>query len=377
VRVGVFHCGALGDCILTLHVVDAFVGALAEPGGDSTTGVTLIARSPVARLAARRSIVRAAVDFDRQGMHTLFAASPTANTLDARVRDVVGSFDLILSFCGAADTPPASQLRQVASCPVVAVDPRLRPETAACRRHITRQWLDDLANQWPPCTSFRVSVRPESQTSMAASRAGTRPAAQPGGRLRPTRGQEPLIRTDDALRCYGRRVWESRPGSDVAKRAAPDRIILHPGSGGKAKCWPLERFEELMRTLCADGRQAAWMIGPAETDLFGDEFARRLERTAHVVYEDDLTNAASVIACADVFVGNDAGITHLAAALGAPTVALFGPTDPNVWRPLGPRVRTLGGRGPCAATVAHQSSDAFADVHVGKVAAAIRDLYGR
>ena len=49
-----------------------------------------------------------------------------------------------------------------------------------------------------------------------------------------------------------------------------------------------------------------------------------------------------------MFVGNDSGTTHLAAMLGAPTVALFGPTDPAVWAPTGPRVRVLGGGDPTA-----------------------------
>jgi hypothetical protein len=50
---------------------------------------------------------------------------------------------------------------------------------------------------------------------------------------------------------------------------------------------------------------------------------------------------AAVLARAGLFLGNDAGITHLAAAAGAPTLALYGPTDPALWAPVGPRVLTL------------------------------------
>jgi ADP-heptose:LPS heptosyltransferase len=58
---------------------------------------------------------------------------------------------------------------------------------------------------------------------------------------------------------------------------------------------------------------------------------------------------AARLAAAAAFVGNDSGTTHLAAMLGAPTVAIFGPTDPAVWAPTGPRVRVLGGGDPTAA----------------------------
>jgi ADP-heptose:LPS heptosyltransferase len=56
---------------------------------------------------------------------------------------------------------------------------------------------------------------------------------------------------------------------------------------------------------------------------------------------DDLYELACWLAGASLYVGNDSGITHLAAAAGAPVVALFGPTDPAVWAPRGPRVRVV------------------------------------
>ena len=60
---------------------------------------------------------------------------------------------------------------------------------------------------------------------------------------------------------------------------------------------------------------------------------------------DDLYELALWLASARLYIGNDSGITHLAAAVGAPVVAIFGPSDPAVWGPRGDRVRVLGGRG--------------------------------
>jgi heptosyltransferase-3 len=99
---------------------------------------------------------------------------------------------------------------------------------------------------------------------------------------------------------------------------------IHPFAGSAKKRWPLERFQELARRL-ARGMPVAWCAGP-EDDLPG---ARRF---------DDLYDLACWLATARIYIGNDSGPTHLAAAVGTPVVALFGPSDPAVWAPRGPHV---------------------------------------
>jgi ADP-heptose:LPS heptosyltransferase len=70
------------------------------------------------------------------------------------------------------------------------------------------------------------------------------------------------------------------------------------------------------------------------------------QRPIPILKQDDLNILAAVLAQATLFVGNDSGVTHLAASVGTPTVALFGPTDPGRWAPIGPAVQVLQG-GPC------------------------------
>jgi ADP-heptose:LPS heptosyltransferase len=67
------------------------------------------------------------------------------------------------------------------------------------------------------------------------------------------------------------------------------------------------------------------------------------EPLAGAVKIPDLYELARWLAGARAYVGNDAGITHLAAAVGTPVVAIFGPTDPGLWAPRGPRVRIVAG----------------------------------
>lgn len=117
--------------------------------------------------------------------------------------------------------------------------------------------------------------------------------------------------------------------SDGIPRIACDAIrgdfaVIHPFAGSLKKRWPLECFQELAQRL-ARRMPVEWCAGP-EDELSG---ARRFE---------DLYDLACWLATARIYIGNDSGPTHLAAAVGTPVVALFGPSDPAVWAPRGPRV---------------------------------------
>jgi heptosyltransferase-3 len=94
------------------------------------------------------------------------------------------------------------------------------------------------------------------------------------------------------------------------------RILVHPFSGSPVKDWPLDRWDALASRVGAE-----FAIGRDRQPLF-----------------EDLYQLACWLASANLYVGNDSGITHLAAAVGTPVVALFGPTDPAVWAPRGAQV---------------------------------------
>ena len=127
------------------------------------------------------------------------------------------------------------------------------------------------------------------------------------------------------------------------QRLPPDFIAIHPGSGSPAKNWPAARFAALARTL-SPARPWLLVQGPADAAA-----AALLAREPGAVAARELPARAlgALLAHAGLYVGNDSGVTHLAAACGAPTLALFGPTDPAQWAPVGPRVtviRAPGGR---------------------------------
>ena len=105
-------------------------------------------------------------------------------------------------------------------------------------------------------------------------------------------------------------------------------VVIHPFSGSPRKNWPLENFGQLARRL-GMALPVYWCYGP--NDPPEDEAVRIA----------DLYELACWIAKASLYVGNDSGITHLAAATGTSVLAFFGPTDPAVWAPRGPNVRVV------------------------------------
>ena len=128
--------------------------------------------------------------------------------------------------------------------------------------------------------------------------------------------------------------------------AAADRpIVIHPGSGSRSKNWPIGRFLEVARRLEGEC-PIAWVIGPAEVESGTAAAIDGAIPGARVWGNLPLTELAARLCGASLFVGNDSGVAHLAAAAGCPVVVLFGASDPVIWVPRGRSV-TVVGDGAC------------------------------
>ena len=115
------------------------------------------------------------------------------------------------------------------------------------------------------------------------------------------------------------------PHIPVPQTETRPSIVIHPFSGGKRKNWDLSRFQELARQLPL---AVEWLAGPEEA-LDG---AYRC---------DDLLELAAWIRGARLYIGNDSGISHLAAATDVPALLLFGATDARIWAPRNRNVRVI------------------------------------
>ena len=124
-------------------------------------------------------------------------------------------------------------------------------------------------------------------------------------------------------------------------RPAGSTVLVHPGSGGRAKCWPLDNFKLLARRLKAKNLHPRFILGPVECERMTNLAISDLNGEFDTIKVHDLPRLVKELSSALAFCGNDSGVAHLAAALGVPTLAIFICSNPRWWRPVGPMVRLL------------------------------------
>ena len=125
-------------------------------------------------------------------------------------------------------------------------------------------------------------------------------------------------------------------------------VAVHPGSGSRQKCWSLDRYVELILWLNEEmDAQILIISGPADTEIVED---LRVKVKDKFILADQLPLPflAAIIKRCNLFVGNDSGITHLAAAVETPAIAIFGSSDPSMWGPRGERVKILFKKSACS-----------------------------
>ena len=118
-------------------------------------------------------------------------------------------------------------------------------------------------------------------------------------------------------------------------------IVINPGSGASNKSWHIENFLAVARELISGGNVVLFLLGPAEQEKFNSTVVNKIEGVARCLKDLSFSEVLRLLSCTKVFIGNDSGITHLAAMLGIRTIAVFGPTNPDVYGPIGSNVKIL------------------------------------
>lgn len=304
-RVLIIRSGAVGDLVLTLPVLSAlkkrYCGLSIDMMGDPDR----------LSLLQHCGYVDKVLPIDGREFTPLFAPggapSGSVSQADEPALRNLRSYDAILSYLPDPDGVFAENLRRFASGPVLTG--RSRP-TEGHRIHMTRVLMDALKPLGagtavdPPEITLSSSAVPEDVRSRPSS-AETADAQ--------------ILPSDCAL------------------------VAIHPGSSGSAKCWPAERYVALIEGLVERGYRPVVTFGPAD-DAVRHRILPRIKGRDVVIAEGlPLLEIAQLYARCRAMIGNDSGMTHLAAALGIPVIALFGPTDPAVWEPRGKEVRILWG----------------------------------
>jgi ADP-heptose:LPS heptosyltransferase len=155
-------------------------------------------------------------------------------------------------------------------------------------------------------------------------------------------------------------------------------VLLHPGSGSRHKCTSVELLAGVIMALNQEGLCPLVLEGPAD-EARTAQLLHLLPMMPTVVRGQDLSIVAGMMVQVQVYIGHDSGTTHLAALLGVPTIALFGPTDPEQWAPRGAHVVVLRGT-PCVCpsweAVRHCEDKPCLAISVGDIFASIRRIIG-
>ena len=276
-----FHAGALGDFVVTWPLALALARVFPQ------SRVFYVTQRSKGQLAER--VLRLESSDSDAGWHAMYAAG--APSLPEQQAKLVAGAHTVVSFAsspGDAFSDNVARLAPEANYLTLTVKP---PDDFAGR--VTDHLLAQLA-PWPAVQAALVQV-----LRSVASRGVT------------------------------------------GKSPAGTVVLVHPGSGSRKKCWPPERFVSLIERLRGDGRPVKVVLGEVEREMFSPADVRQLEAASHVVRPATYVNLLDEITASAAFVGNDTGPSHLAGIVGLPTVALFGPSNPDQWRPLGPRVRVV------------------------------------
>lgn len=122
-----------------------------------------------------------------------------------------------------------------------------------------------------------------------------------------------------------------------------DAVVLHPGSGrfSLARRWPPSRFAAVGDAFVQDGCQVAVLAGPGEEELAREVQSGMREPSTLLCELGSPRELGATLHCARLFVGNDSGVMHMAAAVGVPVVGVFGLTNHRAWGPYPPSVHRV------------------------------------
>jgi len=296
-RILVIRNGALGDFILTLPVMRILKNAFPS--------AKVMAMGHSALLSLARNYVDGAIPNNISGLYTLYNSRCE---IPEHIRHLLGSFDLVVSYSSDASGTFIQNLRRMGI-----------------------PWVIDGAFS----TAEKLAVPAMERLIAPLEKAGIPVASAP-----------PRIIPSPLDRQFAQEFFQSLPN---AVEGSPVIVAIHPGSGSPKKCWPAAKFVQLALWAKESlGATILLVLGPA--DRHSAESLTSFMKTCKPFLASrlPLPHLAALLEKSTVYVGNDSGVTHVAAAVGTPTLALFGPTDHRIWGPQNKRVKCLRGIYHCA-----------------------------
>ena len=281
-RILVIRGGAIGDFILTLPAIKLLRDRFPQ------SRVEILGYPHIVALARNRFYADATHSIESRSLATFFAKGAA---LPAELSEYFGSFDLIVSYLFDPDGIFRNNLNRCGIKMFLA-----GPSKLSGHEHAAIQL-----------------ARPLEQIGLHLK--------NPAARIYPTDQDREFVQ-------------------DMLGNSIPPVIALHPGSGSVTKNWPIEKWKGLGEHLFSTDRTALVLAGEADEERVRLLEAAWRDKPVRFAKNLALPHLAALLETS-LFVGHDSGVSHLAAAAGARSILLFGPTDPAVWAPANENVKVL------------------------------------
>ena len=283
-NIAVIHPGTLGDLVIASYSVKSLRNAFPKARLDAFTRFDVWSLFP--------DLVYSWVDIETSGLHRIFAEAEP---------EIIGARDIVVSWMGSKDKNFIENLARSTGGKIVAGSTKPDGKTHAVD-HVASV-LKELGINTPAGT-LDFAPSPEWEAEL-------------------------------------KRILDDLHLTDLAKL-----LVVHPGSGAPSKCWPAHNFARFLSWWRSSGKPALLLEGPADGAIV--KGIKDRISAIPTLSNPPLSVLAMLLGKCAVYVGNDSGVTQLAAAVGVKVAAIFGPTDPEIWAPRGKNVNVIKGHADCA-----------------------------
>ncbi len=299
--------GAIGDCILTLPLAEFMKDSL------QLGGIDILGHTEYIGILPGRTCVDSVRSMDSMNLYRMFVETSAFDLTDGDpLINAFADYAWIVTFLGEPYSNFEQNLIFTANCShsseVITLSMK-PPEDYP--NHLTDYYRQQFVDE------SGLSLEPRQ--------------IECGARL---------IKATEADVNKGRELL-----TEIQVDSSEKLVVIQPGSGGLHKCWHPDNFLAVAKELRSKGVDVVFLLGPAEQERFSNATTNDINRVAKCLTDLSLTQVVELLSCSDGFLGNDSGITHLAAGMGVRTLVVFGPTNPSVYKPAGPAVTVFANGG--------------------------------
>lgn len=292
--------GAIGDCILTLPLAEFMKDSL------QLGGIDIIGHTEYIGILPGRTCVDNVRSMDSMNLHRLFVETSAFDLADGDpLINAFADYAWIVTFLGGTYSNFEKNLIFTVNCShsseVITLSMK-PPENYS--NHLTDYYKQQFVDE------SGLSSEPQQVE-------------------RSTR----LIKATETDVNKGRELLK-----EIQVDSTEKLVVIQPGSGGLHKCWHPDNFLAIAKELRSKSVEVVFLLGPVEQERFSNSTIKDINSVARCLTDLSLTQVVWFLSCSDGFLGNDSGLTHLAAGMGIRTLVVFGPTNPTVYKPVGPLV---------------------------------------